>query len=184
MSAHPTLPLTPSGGWTLENLPADLPKHTELIRGSLVVSPQTMWHMLVVDRFETLLCSQCPEEFEVLRRMAVKKSERTAPEPDLSVVAASALDWDRTIYLPEEVFLAAEVISPESEERDREDKPIMYAAMAIPTFWLIERAGNDVPMVHEHRLIGGGYRLLRTHVDRLTTEVPFPIDVPLSAPTF
>ena len=183
MTCHPTLPLTPPHGWTLDNLPPDLPKHTELIRGSLVMNPQTVWHMAVVSSLETLALSQRPEGFEVQRRMAVKKSDRTAPEPDLSIVAASALDWDKSIYLPEEVFLAAEVISPESEERDREDKPILYAAMGIPTFWLVERAGNDAPMVHEHRLIGGGYRLLRTHVDRLTTEVPFPIDVPLSVPT-
>jgi hypothetical protein len=37
-------------------------------------------------------------------------------------------------------------------------------------------------MVHEHRLIGGGYRLLRTHIGRLETEVPFPIDIPLAVP--
>ena len=183
MTSHPTLPLTPPHGWTLDNLPSDLPKHTELIRGSLVMSPQTVWHTAVVRSLETLVLSQRPEGFEVQRRMAVKKSDRTAPEPDLAIVAASALDWDKSIYLPEEVFLVAEVISPESEERDREDKPIIYAGMGIPMFWLVERAGNDAPMVHEHRLIGGGYRLLRTHVGRLKTEVPFPIDIPLVDPT-
>lgn len=183
LTCAPMLPGTPEDGWTLDNLPDDLPKHTELIRGSLVMSPQKLWHMAVLDMLKGQVIRQCPEEFVVLREMAVRKSNRSAPEPDLLVVAASAANWDKSIYLPEEVFLAAEVISPESEERDREDKPIMYAAMGIPTFWLVERGKDDAPMVHEHRLIGGGYRLLRTHIDRLTTEVPFPIDVPLTVPT-
>jgi Uma2 family endonuclease len=179
----PTLPLTPPDGWTLDNLPPNLPKHTELIRGVLVMSPQKMWHMAVMDMLKVLLRGQCPEEFVVQREMAVRKSLRSAPEPDLSIVKASAANWDRSIYLPEEVLLVAEVISPESEERDREDKPIMYAAMGIPTFWLIERGKNDAPIVHEHQLIRGGYRLMRTHIDRLTTQTPFPMDMALDVPT-
>jgi hypothetical protein len=34
LDVAPTLPGTPADGWTLHNLPADLPKHTELIRGA------------------------------------------------------------------------------------------------------------------------------------------------------
>jgi hypothetical protein len=55
--------------------------------------------------------------------------------------------------------------------------------MGIPTYWLIERGGDDVPVVHEHQLVGGTYVLLKSHVGRLTTEVPFPIDIPLVHPT-
>jgi hypothetical protein len=35
----PVPPTTPPDGWTLDNLPPDLPQHTELIRGTLVASP-------------------------------------------------------------------------------------------------------------------------------------------------
>ena len=59
----------------------------------------------------------------------------------------------------------------------------MYAAMGIPAFWLIERGQNDAPVVHEHSLVGDRYKLLRTHVGRLRTDVPFPIDVSLPVPT-
>jgi hypothetical protein len=55
--------------------------------------------------------------------------------------------------------------------------------MGIPTFWLIERSQDYAPIVHEHQLINGAYRLMRTHIHRLVTEVPFPIDIPLAAPT-
>lgn len=181
---YPILPLTPPDGWTLDNLPlADLPKHTELIRGTLVMSPQSVWHMCAVSTLMTLVEQPCPRRFMVQRRMAVKRSPRTAPEPDLSIIHAAVYDHDRYFYLPEEVVLAAEVISPESEERDREDKPVLYAMMGIPTFWLVERGEDDVPIVHEHYLYAGVYKLMKTHVGRLTTEVPFPIDIPLVDPT-
>jgi Uma2 family endonuclease len=179
----PVLPATPPDGWTLDNLPSDLPAHTELIRGTLVMSPQKAWHMAVVDALKNLMVGQCPGQFVVQREMAVRRSSRSAPEPDLSIVHAEAFDWDKTIYRPEEVVLVAEVISPESEERDREDKPTLYAAMGIPTFWLVERGKDHAPLVHEHHLYGCSYRLMRTHADRLVTDRPFPLDVPLEAPT-
>lgn len=181
MSA-PTLPLTPEDGWTLDNLPADLPKHTELIRGALIMSPQKTWHMAVLDSLRAMLRNQAPGEYVVFREMAVKRTERSAPEPDLSIVRATAFDWDKSVYLPADVLLAAEAISPESEERDREDKPLIYAAMVIPTFWLIERGPDNAPIVHEHQLYGGAYRLMHTHIGRLKTEIPFPIDIPLEVP--
>lgn len=181
--AGPSLPGTPPDGWTLDNLPPDLPKHTELIRGVLVVSPQKAWHVAIVDVLKALVGAQCPPKYTLQREMAIRKSDRTAPEPDLSIVHASAVDWDKSFYLPEDVVLAAEVVSPESEERDREEKPILYAAMGIPTFWLIERSKENAPIVHEHYLYAGVYKLMKTHIDRLTTEVPFPIDIPLAAPT-
>jgi hypothetical protein len=37
--------------------------------------------------------------------------------------------------------------------------------------------------VHEHYLYAGVYKLMKTHVGRLTTEIPFPIDIPLVDPT-
>ena len=182
-TCYPVLPLTPAGGWTLDNLPlADLPKRTELIRGVLVMNPQTSWHMEAVSVLQRLIDGQCPPQYMTQYRMAIRKSPRTVPEPDISIVHASAVDLDKSVYLPEEVLLAAEVITPESEERDREDKPVLYGAMGIPTFWLIEMGDDFAPIVHEHYLYAGVYKRMRTHIGRLTTEVPFPIDIPLANP--
>jgi Uma2 family endonuclease len=138
--------------------------------------------MKVVSALYALLEAQAPSEYVVFREMAVKRTTRSAPEPDLSIVRASAFDWDKSVYLPDDVVLAVEAISPESEERDREDKPLMYAAMGIPTFWLIERGADNAPIVHEHHLYAGSYRLMHTHIGRLKCEIPFPIDIPLEAP--
>jgi Uma2 family endonuclease len=131
----------------------------------------------------TLIIERCPDQYVVEREMAVRRSSRSAPEPDLAIIHASAFDLDKNIYLPEEVLLAGEVISPESEERDREDKPVMYAMTGIPTYWLIERGDDNAPVVHEHYLYAGVYRPMKTHTGRLKTEVPFPIDIPLVVPT-
>lgn len=179
----PVLPATPPDGWTLENLPPDLPKHTELIRGALVMSPQKSWHLVIVRMLEGELLKQAPDAYRVLREMAVRKSPRSAPEPDISIVRAEAFDLDKSVYLPQDIVLAAEVVSPESEERDREDKPAMYAMMGIASFWLIERGEDDDPVVHEHRLVGDRFEWKRAHVGRLVTDVPFALDIPLRVPS-
>jgi Uma2 family endonuclease len=177
-----TLPTPPPGGWTLSNLPNDLPKRAELIEGQLVWSAQTVWHALTVAALLRLLESQVPDEYVAMYRMAVKRSERSAPEPDISIMYGDAFDLDKSVLLPSEVLLVGEVISPESEKRDREDKPLLYAAMGIPTFWLVERGPDLAPIVHEHQLYGGAYRLMHTHIGHLKTEIPYPIDIPLEAP--
>lgn len=178
----PALPITPEDGWTLDNLPDNLPKHTELIRGVLVMSPQKTWHMAVIRMLDRQLYGKMPDDYALLFEMAVRRSNRSAPEPDLSIVHASAVEADKSIYSPADMLVAAEIVSPESEERDREDKPLIYAAMGIATFWLIERGPGLAPIVHEHQLYGGAYRLMRTHIGQMKTEIPFPIQLRLDAP--
>jgi Uma2 family endonuclease len=180
---YPRLPLTPDEGWSLDNFPfADVPTRTELIRGVLVMNQQTHWHANVTDALQAALAEQCPPHFLTNYRMAIRKSPRTLPEPDLSIIRAGAFDLDKAFYLPEDVVLAVEVITPESEERDREDKPVLYAAMGIPVFWLVERGDDDAPIVHEHQLAEDAYRLVNTHVGRLTTDIPFLVNIALTAP--
>ena len=181
---YPRLPLTPEEGWTLDNFPfADVPTRTELIRGVLVMNQQTGWHAEVVSALQTAIKEQCPPRYSTLYRTAIRKSSRTLPEPDLSIIHARASDLDKMFYLPEDVALTVEVVTPESEERDREDKPHLYAAMGIPAFWLVESGEGRGPIVHEHLLAEGFYRLIKTHAGRLRTDIPFPIDIPLIAPT-
>ncbi|HTJ66698.1 MAG TPA: Uma2 family endonuclease [Actinospica sp.] len=182
-TGYPVLPLTPPGGWTLDNLPlTDLPNCTELIRGVLVMSPQTTWHSEAVRALDERLRPLCPPHLSILPGIAIRRSPRTAPEPDIAVFHAEALDFDKIFYRPDEVVLAAEVMTPESEERDREDKPRIYASMGIPAFWLIEQGEQRALVVHEHVLNDGAYRLAKTHVGRLVTDFSFKIDISLEAP--
>ncbi|SCF68348.1 Uma2 family endonuclease [Streptomyces sp. Cmuel-A718b] len=194
MTAEPTTaqssrwPVPPQDGYTVDDLFTlpDLPPHTELIDGSLVfVSPQRDFHSTMIDLLMTGLRSTAPPEVRVRREMTVVLDRRNAPEPDVSVVRTEAITGlDVTRYQAADVLLAVEVVSPDSEARDREAKPHKYATAGIPHFWLVERTGTDqhpVVRVYELDPVTKAYALTGIHHDRLKTGVPFPVDVDISA---
>jgi Uma2 family endonuclease len=60
--------------------------------------------------------------------MSVILGRRQRPEPDVSVIRAGAdVSPEATALQAADLLLAAEVVSPDSEERDRERKPGLYA---------------------------------------------------------
>ncbi|MFJ9887341.1 Uma2 family endonuclease [Streptomyces sp. NPDC091287] len=194
MTAEPTTahssrwPVPPQDGYTVDDLFTlpDLPPHTELIDGSLVfVSPQRDFHSTMIDLLVTGLRSTAPPEVRVRREMTVVLDRRNAPEPDVSVVRTEAVTGlDVTRYQAADVLLAVEVVSPDSEARDREAKPHKYATAGIPHFWLVEMTGTDqhpVVRVYELDPVTKAYALTGIHHDRLKTGVPFPVDIDVSA---
>ncbi|MET9769656.1 Uma2 family endonuclease [Streptomyces sp. NPDC006415] len=194
MTAEPTTahssrwPVPPQDGYTVDDLFTlpDLPPHTELIDGSLVfVSPQRDFHSTMIDLLMTGLRSTAPQEVRVRREMTVVLDRRNAPEPDVSVVRTEAITGlDVTRYQAADVLLAVEVVSPDSEARDREAKPHKYATAGIPHFWLVEMTGTDhhpVVRVYELDPVTKAYALTGIHHDRLKTGVPFPVDIDISA---
>lgn len=174
----------PVDGFTAEDLDriAELPPHTELIDGSLVfVSPQRLFHSLVVDLLTTALRVTLPPHLRVRREMSVILGRRQRPEPDLMVVSNTAAELESTSYRPEDVLLAVEVVSPESEERDRERKPNLYARAGIPHFWRVEDdASRPVVFAYELDPATGSYVATGAHRDRLTVTAPCPIEVDLT----
>jgi Uma2 family endonuclease len=179
-------PVPPVDGYTVDDFfRLDLPPHTELIDGSLVfVSPQRKFHSLAMDLLVNGLRRSVPEHLRVRREMAVVISRRNAPEPDIVVVDAEAdADQRQTRYRAEDVLLAVEVVSPDSEERDRDTKPHKYAAAGIAHFWRVEMAGdNDRPVVYVYELDPASktYALTGIHRDQLKIEVPYPLTVDLT----
>ncbi|MGI8336339.1 Uma2 family endonuclease [Actinomadura scrupuli] len=118
-----------------------------------------------------------------MSRMDVKLGHRMRPCPDVLVIdAVVAEDDDRTCYRPDEVQLVIEVVSPESEERDRKTKPQRYAEAGIEHFWRVEDvAGAPVAYVYELDPATRAYALTGIHHGRLTVPVPFKIDLDLDA---
>lgn len=179
-------PRPPQGGWTaddLDRLP-NLPPHTELIDGSLVlVSPQTDFHMSAMRLFENALFGQAPETLYVVREMTIRLDTKNRPEPDLLVVRADArLGPKQTWYSPDVVLLAMEVVSEDSEERDRETKPRKYARAGIPHFWRVEE-DNGLPVVYVYELdvTTKAYHPTGIYHDKLRLTVPYDIYVDLTA---
>jgi Uma2 family endonuclease len=177
----------PVGGFTVDDLLTlpDLPPHTELIDGSLVfVSPQRAFCTLVLRLLENGLVNAAPPEFRVRREMAIVIDSKNCPEPDISVLAADAVrGMRRTKYSASDVLLAVEAVSPDSEARDRDTKAHKYANAGIEHYWLAELTDDDRVRVSVFRLDHESreYGLTSVHDDRIVLDVPFPIDIDLTA---
>ncbi|WP_370028321.1 Uma2 family endonuclease [Planotetraspora sp. GP83] len=188
MDTSPALPnwvFPPPEGFTaadLDHLP-DLPAHTELIDGSLVfVSPQASFHTLLLFLLEKVLRDFAPADLRVRREMSVVLGPRQRPEPDIVVIHAQAEHGrDQTAYEAKDVVLAIEVVSPDSEERDRKRKPQLYAEAALPHFWRVEnQSGQPTVYVYELDPATRSYALTGIYHDRVKVSVPFEIDIDLS----
>jgi Uma2 family endonuclease len=176
--------LRPEGGFTaddLDHLPG-LPPHTELIDGGLVmVSPQKYRHMKLVSQLHAQLVSAVPADLVAIQEMSIVLNERQRPEPDVAVIDAAVVNDDATWFPAEAVLLAVEVVSPESQIRDRERKPQLYAQAGIEHFWRVEtKDGKPVVYVYELDPATRAYALSGIHHERLVLTVPFPIDIDLA----
>ncbi|MFG3010459.1 Uma2 family endonuclease [Streptomyces cinerochromogenes] len=180
--------MPPMDGYTVDDLLTlpDLPPHTELIDGSLVlVRPQRYFHFATIDLLVAGLRSTVPSSLKVAREMTVVLDRRNGPEPDISVIKAAARKGpDQTYFEGKDVVLAVEVISPESEARDRLTKTHKYAAAGIQYYWLVEMTEPDqYPAVEIFELSEntGTYQSIGTHRDRVKVDKPYPIDIDLTA---
>ncbi|MEV5377219.1 Uma2 family endonuclease [Streptomyces nondiastaticus] len=179
-------PVPPPQGWTAEDLDRlpNLPRRTELIDGSLVfVSPQTRFHMLALRLLEGELLAQVPEGLDVFREFTVRLDSGNRPDPDVLVVPDGADTGPKETWLvPEDVILAVEIVSKDSERRDREVKPRKYAAAGIPHFWRVEE-NEGLPVVYVYELdpATSSYCLSGIHHEKLKLTVPFDITIDLTA---
>jgi Uma2 family endonuclease len=181
----PAWAFPPPDGFTADDLDrlTALPPHTELIDGSLVfASPQAAFHTLVMDILVNGLRRTAPKDLRVRREMSVILAQRQRPEPDLVVVdAASVTSADQTAHKGADIALAVEVVSADSEVRDRERKPQLYAKAGIPHFWRVENdSGRPIVYVYELDPATKVYVPTGIHHDRLKTTVPFDIDIDLT----
>ena len=188
VSQHSPWHVPPKDGYTVDDLftLTDLPPHTELIDGSLIiVSPQRNFHADVIDLLVSGLRRSVPKKFRVKREMTVVLDRRNGPEPDVSVVLADAVSGpDQTSYAARDVVLAVEVVSPDSESRDRTTKPQKYATAGIPSFWRVERDGTTgSPLVHVDELdpLTKAYVHMGLHRDWVRVDKPYAIDIDLTA---
>jgi Uma2 family endonuclease len=177
----------PPGGFTADDLDRipDLPPHTELIDGSLVfVSPRKSFHSLAMTLLEQRLRPQTPGDLRVRREMTIVVNRWNRPEPDISIVKAEAVlaSGTETAYAAEDVLLAVEVMSPESEARDRGRKPQLYAEAGIPHFWRVEQGQGRLPVVYVFELETATSVYVPTGIyhDHIKHAVPFTIDLDLT----
>jgi Uma2 family endonuclease len=174
----------PSGEWTtddLDSLPDDGLRR-ELLDGALLMSPSpTRLHQTIAGRLMVALEASCPAEWDVTQAVEIRISRKRAFIPDVLVARLDAAVHNPSWYLPEDVVLAVEIVSPGSTSMDRWLKPGAYAEAGIPFFWRVEIEGGLT--VHAHRLDPSSVAYEETDVftKELTVTEPWPIT--LSLPT-
>ncbi|MEU1176679.1 Uma2 family endonuclease [Streptomyces sp. NPDC005820] len=181
-------PVPPQDGYTVDDLFTlpDLPPHTELIDGSLVfVSAQRRFHGNMIDLLVWGLRTGLPSELKVSREMTVILDSRNGPEPDVSVIRANAVTGpNQSSFRAEDVLLAVEVVSPDSESRDRTTKPQKYASAGIPNFWRVEQSGaSNRAVIHVYELdpLTQAYVHTGMHRDQVKVDKPYDIVIDLTA---
>lgn len=70
-----------------------------------------------------------------LMRLPTRLSGR---EPDLLFLASEHMDRFRETYIDGPADLVVEVVSPDSDERDRVEKLAEYETAGIPEYWLVD----------------------------------------------
>jgi Uma2 family endonuclease len=151
-----------SGEWTVDDL-ARLPddgRRYEIIDGSLLmVPPPSGSHQLVADWLRDAFRSQRPDGFVVLENVGLRVSAERLLVPDLSVIAlrgGTLPEDERGQFVPRDVPLVVEIVSPSSVAMDRVTKPRLYAEAGIGRYWRVERDVRG-PTVHLHALAGEEY---------------------------
>jgi Uma2 family endonuclease len=129
------------GEWTtddLDALPDDGRRH-ELIDGVPIVSPSpTTGSQRIAMLLGAALDALCPPDLAATQSVDIRLSRRRSLCPDVMVVSADATNRNVSHYLPTDVVLAVEIVSPGSLAMDRIMKPALYAQAGIPYFWRVE----------------------------------------------
>jgi Uma2 family endonuclease len=122
---------------------ADEDTHAEWVDGEIVLmAPSNVEHLDLLGFLYSLVSGHaCANDLGhvffagLLMRLRTRPSGR---EPDLVFIAAAHADRLRETYLDGPADLVAEIVSPDSVERDRVDKLAEYEAAGIPGYWLID----------------------------------------------
>jgi Uma2 family endonuclease len=144
-TAPPAPRRPPAGKLTYEQFLewADEDTWAEWVDGEVILlMPASTPHQLLVGYLHLLLRLFCQRHhlgvvltapFQM--RLAGRPSGR---EPDLLVIRSEHLDRLQRTRLEGPADLVVEVISPESETRDRQDKPQEYEAAGVAEYWMLD----------------------------------------------
>ncbi|MGI5458799.1 Uma2 family endonuclease [Streptomyces sp. CA-249302] len=179
----------PADGWTFDQVKdLELPFDWELVDGRIVVRGQTkFWHNQVRDDILGGLKAARTEPYKVVAEQCVMVDDQNTPKPDVIVFDPRKLDFFELECVPVgRVSLVVEVVSPGSRQDDRVRKPALFAAHKVPYYWRVELDRDQKLAVHEYWLNADTLAYFPApshpvHHDKLVTELPFPVDIDLTA---
>jgi Uma2 family endonuclease len=173
--AAPTLDAEPLGrvltGAEYDALPENPLR--ELVDGVIrIMATPTAWHQYVVRELGHRLDLLAKPNLRVVGPIELRLADHLRRNPDLAVVHASAYDRRKNRFLPAEVDVAIEVVSPGSETDDRREKPSEYAEAQIPFYWRVELESELAIHVYQLHLYGHAYSPVAVFKSGQTVDVP------------
>jgi Uma2 family endonuclease len=180
-------PAPKPGGYTVADLPGivlDLPY--ELVDGEIVMmAPATQWHDEAKILLRDLLRRHAPADIAIVVEKGVELRDDFAPVPDVLAIERAKVQSTSLTFAPGDARLVVEVVSPGTRTKDRKHRPLDYAGVNVPNFWLVENE-NDVMVVHTYELdpVSGGYVPTGIHRGRLRVQQPFPVDAEIPEVTW
>jgi Uma2 family endonuclease len=168
-------------------LPEDNSRRYEVQEGVLIVSPRPVGlHSRVAKQLAFHLDDQLPAEWE----SAIEMDLVVRPDfpigvrvPDVVVTRRELIDQNVPRLHPEDVLVAVEIISPGSRRTDTVLKPIEYAEIGIPHYWIVDL---EPPMtITAYHLIEEfmSYQEAPSMAGEFVTSEPFPLRLNLTALT-
>lgn len=126
-------------------------RYRELVDGvvQMMASPNGR-HQEIAGDLRNALNRLGRPRYRAIEAIEVRLDDSHRRNPDVLVVPGEVFVGERCRYLPHEVLLAVEVVSPGSETADRRVKPIEYAEAGVPFYWRIEP--TPILTVHAYRL--------------------------------
>jgi Uma2 family endonuclease len=92
-------------------------------------------------------------------RVAYRLDKKNAPEPDIGFVRKANLHRIKRGGVQGPPDLAVEIVSPESVDRDYEEKRHQYEQFGVPEYWIIDQEERKVTLLRLST--GGKYREVR-----------------------
>ena len=135
----------------------------ELIDGEIIdMAPIGPLHSGTVNQLNRLLGEAVGATAVVGVQNPVELSNRSEPEPDLTLLRPRADFYKRALPRASDVLLAIEV-ADSTLAFDRDDKRSLYARHGVPEYWLVDVNGGRVLTFRDPS--GDGYRDESTLVD-------------------
>ncbi|HET9517613.1 MAG TPA: Uma2 family endonuclease [Actinoplanes sp.] len=155
--------------------PDEAPR-VEVRAGLLVpVPPPTINHQRTVGLLWQWLSDHAPLGYLPCTNVGILIGLRDTFEPDLAVLRPPLVRGHH-FFDPHQVALAVEVVTDDTQRRDRLEKPTEYAAAGIAHYWRVEL---DPLHVHAYDLVDGRYHRVADAASELVLSAPFPIRLPL-----
>lgn len=159
-----------------------------LIHGELVVNPRLRpVHQRIARRLATRIEDAAPDAWQVDTDVDVllddAETEPVEIAPEFVVCSAEHDIYERPVPA-DLVALVIEVVSPSTKRKDRRIQPTLYAEAQIRHYWRVE-TDQTAPAfaIYTYELDDAtdAYVATGIHHDRITTTVPFALDIELKA---